>query len=294
MSRCFLEGPVHTNTAYPDPNNPNLTYGFHISGDPTFDGPVSSVGNSIYYMHGGPPRDNPDFQEGIELGVEAVPSNRPLDQVLNANRLRNGATGGGLTLQGDTTVELLANGTMNVTNVDRGWTQQNMSLPANEALFVDNGDLTISGTLNGRLTAGSSGDIVIPNNLVYNTDPVAVPSSNDMMGLISENNVIIPQSAPHDVTINATITATGVGTAAAGDGSFVVENWWVGPPKGILRVYGGVIQIARGPVGTFNPWTDRIQSGYEKDYHYDPRCRYNPPSWFPVTGEYDILSSTAI
>ena len=67
----LLEGPVHTNAHY------------HISGDPVFDGPVTSHDNFIDYMHGGPPNDNPDFRQGIELGVSEVSTTH-----LHAGRLR--------------------------------------------------------------------------------------------------------------------------------------------------------------------------------------------------------------
>ena len=260
---------------------------YHISGDPVFDGPVTSHDNFIDYMHGGPPNDNPDFRQGIELGVSEVSTTH-----LHAGRLRvASAAPGGLLLQGDTTAVLLPDGTMDVTNAG---VEQNMPIPGNGALFVDNGDLTISGTLNGRMTAGSSGDIIIPDNLLYNTDPAVDPASNDMLGLISETNVIIGSAAPHDVSIYASIAATGVATATDADGSFTVENWWVGPPKGLLTIYGGLIQIRRGPVGTFNPSNNSQVSGYNKDYRYDSRARYSPPNWFPNTQAYETLSSAVI
>jgi hypothetical protein len=269
----FLEGPVHTNSHY------------HISGDPVFDGPVSSHDNFIDYMHGGPPADNPEFRQGIELGVDSVNTSW-----LNAERVENAAAQpGGLLLEGDTTVKLLPDGTMDVTNANNGWSEENMLIPSNQALFVDNGDLIISGTLMGKMTAGASNNIVIADNITYKTDPVADPSSTDMMGLVSKGDVVVSSSAPFDLSIYATIAATG--TTAGAEGSFVVENYWQAPAKGTLTIYGGLIQIRRGPVGTFNPNTNRKVSGYDKDYHYDPRCRYNPPSWYPRSG-YDMLSSS--
>lgn len=270
----FLEGPVHTNSHY------------HISGDPVFDGPVTSHDDFIDYMHGGPPADNPDFKQGIELGVEEVDVSN-----LHAGRLRTASAAAGLLLQGDTTVKFLSDGTMDVTNADQEWVEENMPIPANGALFVDGGDLTVSGTLNGRVTAGSSGNIVIPDNMLYAADPAVDPSSDDMLGLISETNVIVSSGAPYDISIYASIAATGIATASETDGSFTVENWWIGPPKGVLTIYGGLIQIRRGPVGTFDPSDNSKVSGYDKNYHYDSRARYSPPNWFPTTDIYETLSS---
>jgi hypothetical protein len=265
----FLGGPVHTNS------------NFNISGDPIFDGPVSSHGDFINYMHGGPPADNPDFRQGIQLGVEEKSTAN-----LNANRLRTAAAGAqGMTLTGDATVDLVSDGTMNVTNADRGWNNENMLIPANGALFVEGGDLIISGTLQGGLTAGASDNVVVAGNLLYATDP-RITSSNDMLALISENNVIVSSSAGHDVSILGTVIAT--------NGSFMVENWHVGPAKGTLEVYGGIIQTTRGPVGTFSSWTGQRISGYEKDYHYDSRFWYNPPDWIPTTGDFEVISSQSM
>ena len=39
----------------------------NIYGSPTFTGRVNSASSWINYYHGGPPYDNPDFQQGVEL-----------------------------------------------------------------------------------------------------------------------------------------------------------------------------------------------------------------------------------
>ncbi|MCL0106008.1 PilX N-terminal domain-containing pilus assembly protein [Thermodesulfovibrionales bacterium] len=262
---CHLTGPTHTNSY------------FRISGNPIFDGPVSSVGDSIVYMHGGPPYDNPEFRQGLQLGVERI--EMPGDTADLKERAR---AQGGLLLTGNTTVELLADGTMNVTNADERWVNRNMSLPANGVLYVDGGTLRISGTLRGQLTAGSERNIIITGDLVYNTDPRIDPTSQDMLGLVAGNNVVVYRHAGHDVEINASIMAI--------DGSFIAERWWRRPPRGTLTVYGGIIQDSRGPVGTFNRATGQRRSGFAKDYHYDLRLMNNAPPFFPTTGDYVVLS----
>ncbi|MCK4859312.1 MAG: DUF4900 domain-containing protein, partial [Candidatus Omnitrophica bacterium] len=57
----LLNGPLQTNSH------------LNISGDPVFGGVVKTADNYINYMHGGPPDDNPDFQQGIELGAAVFP-----------------------------------------------------------------------------------------------------------------------------------------------------------------------------------------------------------------------------
>lgn len=283
-----LNGPTHTNGQ------------FNIAGHnpgPIFDGEVRSVSDQINYYNNGhnitssnttnSPYDTPAFNGGITLGANAI--NMPRQ----ATYLRSASTSGGLRLSGNSAVVLNSNGTMNVTN----WgyysahcgtscksccTLVNQPLPANGALFVDSGDLTISGSLSGRLTAGSSGDIVIPGNLVYANDPRINPGSTDILGLISERDVMISANAAYNLEINASIMALST--------SFMLENWWTGSPKGTLTVYGGIIQDQRGPVGTFNGFSGQKLTGYSKNYTYDSRMLNSPPPFYPTTGDYITLS----
>ena len=269
-----LNGPTHTNGH------------LNIAGNPTFAGIVQSTDDYIRFFNNGNninlsqlsnlPYDNPDFQQGMVFG--ASQSNMP-SQALN---LRAASSSGGIRLQGNTVVVLNSDGTMNVTNSKKKWSNRNMALPANGALFVDTGTLTISGTLNGRLTAGASRDVIVPDLLVYANDPRTDPSSTDTMGLISEEDVVIRDYAPSNMEIDASIMALNT--------SFMMENWWIGPPKGTLTVLGGIIQDERGPVGTFNGFNGQKVSGYSKSYSYDSRLLSNPPPFFPTTGDYITLS----
>jgi len=269
-----LNGPTHTNAH------------FNIFQNPVFEGEASSVDDYIRFYNNGnninlsqttnPPHDLPDFQQGMDFGVE--PTVMP-NQALS---LRAAAADGGLSLRGYTSVVLNSDGTMNVTNSRRGWSNQNMPLPANGALFVNRGSLNISGTLDGSLTVGASRDVIIPNDIVYADDPRVNPNSDDVLGIIAERDVMVDDNAPDNLEIDACMMAL--------DTSFMRENWWVGPPKDTLTVYGGIIQDERGPIGTFNGSTGQKMSGYSKDYSYDPRLMITPPPFMPTTGDYVTLS----
>lgn len=277
IGRDLLEGPVQTNSH------------FHIKGNPVFAGTVRASDNFITFFNNGsyidttstsnPPYDVPNFQQGIDLGVE------PIKMPSKALDLRTAAVQGGLQLTGPSTIVLNADGTMNVTGrLPSGGrlNNQNMALPDNGAVFVDGGDLTVSGTLNGQLTMGTNRNLVVANNITYADNPRINPNSDDKLGLIAERNVVVSSSAPDNVEIDASIMALG--------NSFIVENWWSGPVKGNLTVYGGIIQRERGPVGTFSGATGQKLSGYSKDYHYDPRLVNSPPPFYPTTGDYISLS----
>ena len=267
-----LNGPTHTNGH------------FNIKGDPVFGGEVRSVDDYIRYFNNGtninssnlsnPPYDLPDFQDTVTLGSD------PIRMPTQALSLRAASTNGGLRLNGDTTIHLNSDGTMNVTN--SGHTHNNMSLPGNGALFVKDGNLNISGTLSGRLTAGASGDINVTSNIIYAHDPrLPGSTSTDTLGLISEGDVMIDKDASTtNLEIDASIMALNT--------SFMLEEWWKNGARGTLSVFGGIIQKQRGPVGTFSGNTK--VSGYSKNYNYDVRLLSSPPPFVPTTGDYLTLS----
>ena len=255
----IIRGPLHSNDT------------LNISGDPVFEGPVSSSSTSINYSHGGPPNDNPDFKDSLSLGVPNIQLPTGSDMI-NSIKTQSQQTGG-LYLTGNTIITLLADGTMSVTNDDKGWyTPHNMPNPVNGAVFVNSGYADISGVLNGQLTVGTSNSIYVVDNLRYHDDPRVNPASNDLLGLVAQNNVYVDKYAPYNMEIDAYIVALNT--------SFGVENY-DGPLKGTLTLYGGLTQVRRGPVGTFNSHTGQKASGYTKNYNYDPRLQNMAPLYFP-------------
>lgn len=257
-----IEGPTHTNGQ------------FSMYGSPTFDGLVSSVSDSINYYNPAPSGgNNPNFNEGLELGAEEreYPSSIP-SNVLEA------ATASSAAYTGTTTVTLVSDGTLQITTSTG--TVETRPIPDNGVLYV-NGDMYLSGTLHGQLTVAASGDIEITNSVTYADDPETNPESEDLLGILAGGNVKVSSAAPTNVTIDASIMAL--------SSSFTVENYWVGPAKGTLTVYGGINQARRGPVGTFYSSTGTMASGYTKSYHYDERLRNMIPPYFPLTGNYNTL-----
>lgn len=259
-----IEGPTHTNGQ------------FHMYGKPEFLGPVSSVAKN-YVAWGGDRQTQPVFKETPKFGV--APKKYPTEF---PSSISDAAKSGGTVLKGDTSVTLLANGTMRVTNSAQRITNKVMPLPGNGVLYVEGGTLSLQGTLKGQLTVSSSADVRIEGSVTYANDPRQDPQSKDVLGIVAGKNVVIPKEAPHDLQIHASIMAI--------DSSFGVENWWErGNVKGKLTIYGGLIQKNRGPVGRFDPATGRILSGYMKNYHYDPRLGGLAPPAFPTTGDYKTL-----
>jgi Tfp pilus assembly protein PilX len=266
-------GPVHTNDQ------------MHISGDPIFHEEVSSSAADIQYYAGGPPTDNPVFEKGVQLNVP--PIELPLDTSLLEAKSQEA---GGLHFTGNPVeiemfVDAADEGALRVRVNGGAWTVYDV--PANGVCYVE-GKAELKGTLKGQMTLGCDGDIEIMDNCIYDTDPRTDPTSTDILGMVSDGDVYLdgnpygPNCDTADETVMATIMAL--------DTSFTVENYSSGSPRGALVIYGGLIQACRGPVGTFNPTTHQVVSGYSKAYTYDPRLMDNPPPAFPTTGEVEKIS----
>lgn len=210
--------------------------------------------------------------------------------------------------QGSTVTTVTIRLNQNDTVVTRGTTSTTYAGTTNGVIYSTGNITALSGKLADSYMSGSTmlqrnaftiatdvnngKNITIANNLTYNTQPdrsQAWDSARNLkaaaLGLVARN-VIVSSSAPQNLTMDAVVLAGGKSTA---DGSFYVSNYSSKSP-GTLTLRGGVIQKKRGPVGTFNPTTGTISTGYSKDYSYDTRMAVNPPPYFPTTGTYERLS----
>ena len=251
VTGMLTTGPVFTNGQ------------LNILGSPIFDGPVAQVNNAINYYHGGLPNDNPNFAGGLSLG--APPIYFPQAELIN-----NIQSNAGITVTGNTTIQLNADGTMNVTNAGRNWNNTNMAIPAGSAIYVQNGDATVKGTLNGRLTIGSNRNININGNILYHSDPRTQPTSTDMLGLVALQNVIVTNAAPNNLEVDASIVAL--------SGSFQATDW-ISRPVGNLIQYGNLINFNSGPTGACDG-NGNMVAGYNQLQYYDARFHDTAPPFY--------------
>ena len=185
---------------------------FNLSGSPMFEGLITSAASSIFYKNPPPTGGNhPQFNGGLSLNSSTV------TLPLSATRLRTAAASGGAWYTGNTTITLQVDGTMLVTNAAKGWTNKLQSLPTNGAIFINSGNVKVSGTVHGQLTIGTSNDLVLLNNISYANDPQLHPDSTGILGLVAEKKVVISQTAPNDLNIQASVVAL--------QSSFTVQNW---------------------------------------------------------------------
>ena len=180
--------------------------------------------------------------------------------------------------------------------IDRGFNG------AAKGVIYVTGNLGVSGTLNGRITLYVKGSIVLLDDLRYANDPVK-GVCRDILGLIADKDIVIADNAINDP--NVTSTSGGTTWASMDDTkdvyihavmmalgtSFRAENYSGGPTavnncdatingRGCIYLSGGIIQQARGPVGTSGG------TGFAKRYTYDHCAIVNPPPYFPTTGRF--------
>lgn len=291
-SSDLLDGPIHTNDQ------------FAITGRPTFLGKVTSVATS-FKKRGS---FKPDFRKGYQLGVAPVvfPT---FSDVMNTYKLLSGGINPPLTIDAsgkrDVSMVFNADGTLTYSIWTIDWRgkivylvkDKTVSLSALNGMLLVKGDVSIKGTVKGQLTVVTTGNINIAGDILYaDSDANGKPpaGSKNLLGLVSGRNIIVKVAASNNsgkgygkggkkgngVKINAAILALGT--------SFTVEKYNQGTPRGLLTIYGSLSQKVRGPVGTFTQFG--TATGFDKDYHFDPRLAVTPPPYFPTTGQYEVFS----
>ena len=151
-----------------------------------------------------------------------------------------------------------------------------VGLPANGVIFCEK-DINISGTLDGKLTVASMQTINITDNLLYadpypyDTDPDTITDPPlDLLGLIANNHIYIPNSAPHNLEINAAMIAR-TGKAYCG----------LSTTKGQLIIHGSLC------TSQLSYFASTSGHGYsDRDYYYDPSLKkYTPPHYLTIYEE---------
>ena len=255
-----FHGPVHVNSSP------------WFSGDPEF---FDDMTSSATTFNGS--TNACVFHRGLRLGTRSETMAN-----VDFNAMKSVA---GLVTTGATTI-VFQGTNMVISNTGRGWTNRLMVLPTNSVIYVDtagtsNGDIIVSGQLNGRVTVVAARDIQVVSNVTYVSDPATNSASDDALGLISGRDVVVTTAFPDNGKIYAHIMATGAMTAGTTDGSFGVQNYDSRHASGLLTVYGGIAQTYRGAVGTFNSSSGTLSTGFDKNYTYDERFTLDPPPQYP-------------
>ncbi len=181
------------------------------------------------------------------------------------------------------------------------------STGANGVLFVDGNVAGISGTVHGDYTiavpdnttsGAGADDIVVDGPIRYQNDPdVNNPTfcgcqSADMLGMYA-HDIKMSQSIPGAVQIEAALFAGNQADVQAQnpDGSFMVQGKLGGMSvRGVLNVYGSVVQNYVKPLGIFNPKTGGLVAGWADTYNWDRRYTQRVPPGMPESDHYSIVA----
>jgi len=247
-----------------------VTGGIYIQGDANIELDVDSSAGTV----------GPNSQITIDQGVDTTIITSVMEPiVLPAGSTLNGAAAGGTTVPANTTlVEEAGNTYTSYGGINNG------------LLFIDGSINSLHGDNHrGKMTIASNESINVTDNIYYYDRDESqsifdddIPAIDDSLGLIAAADFVIDSGAPHNVEVDGIIMALNT--------SFFYEGW-KSYLKGTLSLLGGLIQKARGPVGTHSSGT-KI-TGYSKNYNYDirmanPAGGYLPP-YFPTTGQYDKI-----
>ena len=145
---------------------------------------------------------------------------------------------------------------------------------AGDGALISSEDIRVKGVFNGEMSIYTTKNIYIDDDLVYADNPETNPNSNDILGLVAENKVLITDNAANnsDCNIQACVMAV--------KGAYGAENYASRPLSGVLRFTGSIVQNKRGPVGTFSYGTG-LKTGFSKRYRFDARLSSISPPHYP-------------
>jgi hypothetical protein len=296
-SKDTVWGPFHTNDK------------IRIAGNPVFMGKATSY-KGIYKRSG----SHPEFNGGYSQSAEKLPI--PPDGVESVG---DEARTNGLVFTGKDTVYMTFKNDSLTYKFGAGQPDTTVYLPSaapNGTIYAEAANVRLKGVVDGRYTVAASekvvtfttghwvwkrvrrrrwkrvwvtetttaakgGKIFLDDDIVYKDDPTQT-YSDDILGIVAENEVLIADNAANasDINIQAAIYSQKKG--------FGAENFRTRPVSGKINLLGGITQDSRMAVGTFN--SSGVVSGFSKRYHYDERLLLMSPPSFPGTGNFEVVS----
>lgn len=264
-------GPLHTNGL------------LRVSGSPTFYGKVTAQQGIT--PNPSSPLSQANYFGGWEIGIQntLVTDMSPL---LNAANTGNGAApmNSKSLYDKEVTFEFLPDGKVIRTIESDPPDTLLLTAIAPTGVIYSTQDVHVKGTINGELTIYTTKDIWIEDNVLYADNPLVNNASDDLLGLVANNNIIIADNPANnsDVVINGSLMAV--------NGMMYAENYQTRPVAGSLTIVGSIYQNTRGPIATFNWGTNAILSGFEKNYRFDLRLQGVTPPYFPYVRNLQLIA----
>ena len=251
-----------------------------VSGNPVFWGKATTKRSVVK----NPSSSKPKFYGGFEKGVDLP---LPLDGLA---AMETAATAGGLKITGKDTVYItFAVDSIKIKYAFNGPTTTYLTSGSspNGVIFAKDAVVRLQGKVKGQYSVVASGTspkgkIFLDDDIVYNTDPRVDPASEDMLGIIAKNEILITENAVNNDHINIH------GSIYSESAGFGAQNHDTRPVSGNINLLGGIIQHTRKAVGTFSSGV--INHGFAKRYRYDERLMFSSPPMYPGTGAFEIVS----
>ncbi|MBN2366306.1 MAG: hypothetical protein EH225_10135 [Calditrichaeota bacterium] len=275
---CTLSGPCHTNSV------------IHTLGQPVFYGKMTA--KQGINPDPAKPSNKAEYHGGWEIGVEINPPT-DMSPIINQAIADNGGapTAGGAAYNAKcvynqpTSFTFLADGNViRQVGANPPDTVSLASIAPNGAI-ISTAEVRVQGILNGAVTIYTTDNIFIDNDLVYADDPRINLYSDDIIGLVAQNDIIIADNAANNdgINIDACIYAV--------NGSFEAEHWNT-RPKAVEYFMGSLAEYQAGSHGAANS-SGSVNKGFERKMIYDPRLAaklLRPPHFFTFGGNMSLTS----
>ncbi len=283
-----ISGPFHTQQK------------LSVKGRPVFWGKASAK-NGLELIKN-TPKTNPIFNGGFESGVD-IPYEWDAS-IAKAAAYDNGkvfanSSGGKIEVK----LTFNANATITFrTSTDGGshWSAdstRNLSTFApNGVIFIDKGNVSLQGTVNGKYTVVcdqssgyGTGNVYLENDIVYH-NAVNYNSSthlyevqgNDMLGIVCSNNIIIKNNAANSSNINIHAAMFSY------KGGLMIEDPNYFPAAGSLKIVGGLSEYQSQVTGVVSG--SSIIHGYSEKIYFDERYKDDAPPYYPTTGKQEVVA----
>lgn len=284
-----FNGPFHTNGKL-------TTYG-----TPVFWGKVTTK-NGLKLM--GSPKD-PKFYGGYESGVDI-----PLQ--FDTTGMRSSAETNGFVFR-DTTgsaiqkpidVKLDFNADASVTysfmlDNDGTWTTPQTvpvsTLAPNGLIYVERGNIYTKGTINGKVTIVATkkgkngyGKVFQTDDLVYNDDPRTTPNSDDILGVVAEEEIRIQANANTlGKSINTHASMFSLNSDIGPDDALISQGF-----LGQWNILGGLIASTTRVTAEYGYSAGNFVpiNGLKFVHTYDERFLMYVPPFFPHTENFEVVS----
>jgi hypothetical protein len=272
VTGCTLWGPTHDNSV------------MHTLGKPVFYGKVTA--KSGISPDPASKKNKAEYHDGWEIGVDmSIPTD--MTHLVNAAIAANGAAAPNTKCIYNqvTSFEFLANGdVIRKVGASPPDTVALTTIAPNGVIY-STADMRIKGILDGQLTLYSTGNVWLDGDVRYKENPMTNPNSDDILGVVANNNIIITDNAVNqsDIFVDACMVAI--------NGGFEAQNWNT-RPVGVEYFMGSLAENASGCHGVANS-SGTVIKGFEQRMRYDPRLwggHFYPPNFVMTPNDFRLAS----